>query len=332
MHGNDAWAVVLAGGDGVRLRTLARALYGTDLPKQFLPLLDGRSLLQATLDRISSRFDRERIVVVVGKAYRSLAEEQLRDHAIHLISQPRNLGTGPGILLPLAWIRGRDPDARIAIFPSDHHVPHPEPLLSGVQRALDSTRFDRVVLGVKADMPETDLGWIVSHHTGPALGPRAVLRFVEKPSRPMAEQLFRQGALWNTFLLVGKLQAMWSMAVRSRPRLASLFDTYGRSIGGLRETSVLDAVYAQAAPVDFSRDILQQAEGLGVVRVHGSGWSDWGSPERVLRALRGTTDHSRVLASIASGGNPARGGAGAERFGEAASQTRDLQTAEGALQ
>jgi mannose-1-phosphate guanylyltransferase len=137
-----------------------------------------------------------------------------------------------------------------------------------------------------------------------------VLRFVEKPPRPVAEQLLRKGALWNTFLIVGKLQAIWAMAVRSRPRLTSLFDTHARSIGGLREAAVLDEVYARADPVDFSRDILQQAEGLGVVRVHGSGWSDWGSPERVLRALRGTADHSRVLASIAAGGNPARGGAG----------------------
>jgi mannose-1-phosphate guanylyltransferase len=161
MHGIDTWAVVLAGGNGVRLLALARALCGTDLPKQFLPLLDGRSLLQATLDRISPRFDHQRIVVVVGDAY----------YAVHLISQPRNLGTGPGILLPLAWMRARDPDARIAMFPSDHHVPHPELLLDGVQRALDSTRFDRVVLGVEADLPETDLGWIVSHHIGHALGP-----------------------------------------------------------------------------------------------------------------------------------------------------------------
>jgi mannose-1-phosphate guanylyltransferase len=301
MHGEQrAWAVVLAGGDGVRLRTLARFLYGRDLPKQFLPLLDGRSLLQATLKRISGQFAPDRIVVVVGEPYHRLASRQLRDHAgVHLIAQPRNLGTGLGILLPLARIRAHEPDARIAIFPSDHHVRCPEPLLDGVRRSLGSTSFDRILVGVEPESPDTELGWIVPKLSRSSAGePHSVIRFVEKPSPPLARQLLRQGALWNTFLLVGKLRAIWDMVRTQRPRLASQFDRYADSIGRPEESVILESIYGESDPVDFSRDILERAGGLGVVQVRGAGWSDWGSPERVLRSLRGTPDHERILARI----------------------------------
>src|SRR5712691_5007185 len=119
------WAVVLAAGDGARLRPLTRLLYEQDLPKQFAVIEGGRSLLQSTLDRLAARFPAER-TVVVGKSQETVARHQLRDFAgVEIVAQPRNLGTGPGLLLPLARVRAREPGARVAVFPSDHHVPSP---------------------------------------------------------------------------------------------------------------------------------------------------------------------------------------------------------------
>jgi mannose-1-phosphate guanylyltransferase len=296
------WAVVLAAGDGSRLRPLTRRLYGEGIPKQFAVIEGERSLLQTTLDRLSSRFPQERTVVVVGRPHQALAREQLREYeGVDLVVQPANVGTGPGLLLPLARIRARDPTARVAVFPSDHHVSHPERLLDGVDRAFHSLdRASLALIGVEADRPATDYGWIVPEA---GIFPRdagiwAVRQFVEKPDRPLAEELLRQGALWNAFICVGRLGSFWTEARRHIPRSAERFDIYVDRVGRPGEEALLDRIYSGMTPADFSRDVLQQARGLVVAPVRHAGWSDWGSPRRVFESLRGMAKHRRLLARV----------------------------------
>src|SRR5258705_9990421 len=189
----------VGGGEVPRLKPLTRLLYGEDLPKQFAAIEGERSLIQVTLDRLAAQFAPERTVVVVGKPYESVARRQLRGYeGIDVVVQPRNLGTGPGLLLPLARIRARDRDARVAVFPSDHYVSHPKPLLEGVASALGAAqRTGLTLVGVQADRPETEYGWILpgDRASRSTTAIQVVRRFVEKPDRDLAEELLRQGAL-----------------------------------------------------------------------------------------------------------------------------------------
>ena len=99
------WTVVLAGGDGVRLRQLTRALHGEERPKQFAMIHGGRSLLQATVARAARWSAPEHIVVVVAEERESLARMQLREYGgVDVVAQPTNRGTGPGLLLPLSRV------------------------------------------------------------------------------------------------------------------------------------------------------------------------------------------------------------------------------------
>ena len=290
----DAWAVVLAGGDGTRLRPLARLLFRSELPKQYLPLLDGRSLLQATLRRIAPLFAPERTIVVVSESHLEVASRQIGPYGgVRLIAQPKNLGTAPGLLLPLARIQALEPKARIAVFPSDHHIPNPGPLLRGIANALRSRRHDRILFGVVPTEPVSDLGWIVPRPRQPvAETPVPAEALVEKPSRAVADDLYRRGALWNTFIMSGTLAAFWGMARRRVPRLVAPFDAYATTVGTTLERAALVALYSQLEPSDFSRDVLQGESGLATVLVRGTGWSDWGTPERLLRGLRETAGPS----------------------------------------
>lgn len=298
------WAVVLAAGEGTRLRSLTRFLYGEDRPKQFAVIEGERSLLQWTLDRIATRFPVERTIVVVGKAHEAVARQQLREYeGVDLIVQPRNVGTAPGILLPLARIRARDPGACVAVFPSDHYATHPERLLHGVDVALDAAdRSGLTLIGVEPDRAETEYGWIVPDGSAYSSTDRlwSVNRFVEKPDRPLAQRLLRQGALWNTFIICGRLSEFWAEARQRLPGSVRRFDLYVEGLGQPTEELLLEYIYRDMEISDFSRDVLQKTQRLAVVRVSDSGWSDWGSPRRVFESLRGSSEHRRLLARIAN--------------------------------
>ncbi len=288
------WAVVLAAGEGRRLSSLTAALYGSELPKQFAVIDGARSLLQATLDRIAPLIPPERTVVVVGQEHGTLARTQLRGYpGVDVVLQPKNLDTGPGILLPLARILATDPDARVAIFPSDHHVANPAPFLAATTAALSAAEAmpDLVALiGVVPDRPETEYGWILPGTQISELGDTAlrdVLRFVEKPAPDVAQGLLARGGLWNTFVSVAKLSALWGLAAQHLPTHAALFDVYAGACRADNEASVLQAIYAEMQPANFSRSVLERAESLSVLPVEGCGWSDWGTPERVFQSLAG---------------------------------------------
>jgi mannose-1-phosphate guanylyltransferase len=290
------WAIILAGGEGRRLASLTRALYGHELPKQFAVLAGNRSMLQATVERALQMTDERRVVVVVVREREGLAREQLGAWpGVKLLVQPRNLDTGPGLLLGLAWVRARDPGAPVVVLPADHHFARPEPLFAAVARASATTRDDPgvvVLLGAAADAPDSGYGWIVPGRRG-VTGMRSVARFVEKPDLPEAERLLRRGALWNTFIMVGSVDRLWELA---RAGMREHADAIAAAVP--RGARALDAAYEELAPANFSRSVLERAERLGVLRLDGAGWSDWGTPPRVFQSLEGTPEHDRLLARI----------------------------------
>jgi mannose-1-phosphate guanylyltransferase len=298
------YVVVLAGGDGRRLAPLMRALYGTDLPKQFAVLVGDRSLLQTTIERATALTVLDRILVVVTAHHEQLAVTQIAPYpGVELIVQPKNLDTGPGILLPLVRILARTQKARVIFLPSDHHVPNTEPISRALCGAADEVLHDRIaLLGVTPTAPEVEYGWIVR---GVRVGRTAgftVRRFHEKPTFPVARQLWRTGSLWNTFISAGSVHVFWELAQRHLPAHAAALERYAVAIDSLGEAQALVAAYNAMTAASFSRDVLSHANSLAVMPVSDSGWSDWGSPQRVFASLAGTENHDRLVARI--GGEP----------------------------
>lgn len=281
----DLWAVVLAAGEGSRLAGLTEKLYGSPLPKQFAVLAGRTSLLQDTVERIVPLVPPERIVVVVPDAFEALASAQLaRWEGVHLVPQPKNRGTGPGILLPLAHVLAEDPDATVCICPSDHAFGDAGALRRALRRAVKASRaFPMVAVGVRATRPETEYGWL---RLAPGEGHvHTVRRFVEKPDPGTAERLLAEGALWNTFLTVGRACDIWAASAHRMPEHAeALLDCVPvTSWHGRREVA---EVYAHFTDRNFSKEVLEREERLGAVELVDPAWSDLGSPDRVYAALR----------------------------------------------
>jgi hypothetical protein len=118
------WAVVLAGGDGIRLRDLTRKISGDSRPKQFCPIVGGTSLLSQTRARLALEplFPSDRQVFVVSRAHEQYyCQELINTDDSCIIAQPLNRGTGVAIVVALAHVMQCDPDAVVGFFPCDHY-------------------------------------------------------------------------------------------------------------------------------------------------------------------------------------------------------------------
>jgi len=136
------WAVLLAGGDGIRLRDLTFRIVGDNRPKQFCPIVGPQSLLNQTRSRLSPLFASERQVFVVSRPYQSFYEAELADAKQSIvIAQPVNGGTAIGILIALLQVMQSDPDAVIGFFPCDHHYSDEERFRSMVRSSPARSSF-----------------------------------------------------------------------------------------------------------------------------------------------------------------------------------------------
>jgi mannose-1-phosphate guanylyltransferase len=293
------WTIILAGGEGVRLRQLTRALHGEELPKQFAMIHGGRSLLQWTVARALRWSAPERVVVVVAAEREALARRQLMGHGVDVVAQPSNRGTGPGILLPLARIMARDPQARVVVLPSDHYVRDEARFEHSIRVATLACDDQVALLGAVPDHAETQYGWIVTGRTLAAQRGSVVNHFCEKPPAALAEHLLRQGALWNTFIMVGAARHFWALAGEHLHAALCHFERYRAAVDGPEEEAVLQQIYRCMPVSDFSRDLLQKASGLRAVPLEECGWSDWGTPERVLESLRHHDDYATLSRRLA---------------------------------
>jgi mannose-1-phosphate guanylyltransferase len=304
----------LAGGWGIRLRPLTRLVCGDERPKQYVTLTGSRSLLQQTLDRAALRIPAERTVVISLEAHASHLAAAMLGHGASVLLQPTNRGTGAGVLLPAHWIRGRDPDATVAVFPSDHLVVEGEAFMDHVVAAaafVDENPGRIVLLGVQPTDAETEYGWI---EPGPTLGHaggrsvRAVRRFVEKPSPDMARACLAAGACWNTFVFVAKASTLVEAGRQSVPGIHSRLEWMAHAAGRSTRSRAIRRVGATLPEANFSRDVLQNvAPMLAVTTLTDVTWCDWGSPHRVVASLErlgmrpAWLDHLTEPAAAASG-------------------------------
>lgn len=220
----------------------------------------------------------------------------------NVITQPRNRGTAIGILLPLLNILQRDSRARILLLPSDHHVRNEARLTAALQTAMAPTRFehaDIVLLGIEPDHADPELGYIVPEGTKHSTF-RAVSRFVEKPCAEEANQLIRQGALWNTFIIAADGAALLRLFERRCPDfVAKMRHLIQLEPKDSCPSDALAKLYDELPDIDFSRGILQgQERYLRVLAVPECGWSDLGTPERVVAALRDLDDCTPEPANV----------------------------------
>lgn len=292
---NDrTWTIILAGGEGERLRPLMTRWLGVHRPKQYCTFSGSHSMLHHTLERAERLTGVERTLVVVASHHEPRHWDRLASrHNKAIIAQPRNRDTAPGIFMPLTYIRERDPEATVVILPSDHFAHPQDAFLSSIRRAVRAAEIQPdklVLLGARPDTAETEYGWI---QPGISLGTidgqlmRRVTGFREKPDPNEARRLLRSGGLWNTMVIAVSLSTLCRLGRRCVPAVMKHFEDFAPSIGTDKEVQALDSLYDMLPSANFSTDVLQQAlDSLVVMELSGVLWSDWGSERRIVETLQ----------------------------------------------
>ena len=282
------WALILAGGEGTRLQSLTRMASGIAIPKQFCSLGHSGSLLHDAVTRARLVTSPERITVVVSEHHRRWWHGlDLRVPARNLFTQPSNRGTAQGILLPLLRILHRDPEASILVLPSDHYVSNELVLAASLREAMSEvirTPQEILLLGMVAEEADPELGYIIADGAGDV---SAVRNFVEKPDVATARALIARGGVWNSFIFAANGQSLLRRFEQTCPDLVGEMRQIVESVPPSAQMSRLAELYARSPSIDFSRDILQRStDSLRVLRVPACGWSDLGTPHRVIETVQ----------------------------------------------
>jgi mannose-1-phosphate guanylyltransferase len=282
----DLVALLLAGGDGKRLRELTSEIVGTPIPKQYCRLLNGISLLEAAISRVHLLFPRKCINVVINEDHLDLARDQVSAlPGANVFVQPLNRDTGPGMVFALFRLKRAYRDATVAVFPTDHYIDRNWAFITHVMRAINAIRSmpDKIgVLGVVPDRPETGYGYILpSESATTSDNAFNVECFAEKPNSATAQHIIARGGLWNTFIMVFKVSRMLELLQQMVPgefeKLLALHD----------HPEQAKKLYQTLEPWNFSTQVLARIpEHLLVFKVANVSWSDWGTRESIERTYR----------------------------------------------
>jgi mannose-1-phosphate guanylyltransferase/mannose-6-phosphate isomerase len=290
--------VVLCGGAGSRLWPMSRQL----LPKQFLPLVSEKSLLQDTVLRAARVAGAAAPVVVSNHEHRFLVAEQLQEAGVKpgaLILEPAGRNTAPAVTAAALHLRAADPDGLMLVLASDHAITDIDAFAAAVAEAARIARLGHLVtFGLTPTAPATGYGYIELGDALPgSLQGFRIRRFVEKPDLATAREYVASGRfLWNSGMFVFPVRLYLEELARLRPDILAATEAAVQRAARDLDFLRLDAAAFTACPAQSVDYAVMEKTGKGAVVKAEMGWSDVGSWSALWD-----------LAAKDAGGNVARG-------------------------
>ncbi len=290
------YALILAGGTGTRLWPRSRR----NRPKQLLPLLSKRTMLQETYDRIAPILAARRIFVITNEGYVETVREQLPDlPPDNVIGEPAGHGTAPAIGLGALRIQKDNPDAIMVSLHADHYIERADAFRQAILNAAQvAEQGNLVTLGIQPRNPETGYGYIHRGEMIETLGDQPVYRvakFVEKPNEETARRYVASGEYyWNSGIFAWQISTLLEEYEKFQPALHKQLDKIGRALGTPRAHSTLMRIWSSVPTETIDVGIMEKSQRAAVLPID-VGWSDVGSWATLLDLLPATLKSNVVV-------------------------------------
>lgn len=255
------YAAVLAGGSGTRLWPMSRA----GLPKQLIPFIDGKSLLQIAVDRLHGLVAPERQLICTGEKFRDVIAQAMPDFSDErIIGEPTGRDTLAAVGLTAAVAIASDPEAVIAIFTADHLIQPVELFQQRVEigyRIAESVPNSLVTFGIEPTSPATGYGYV---ELGEAMegfdDARQTVRFVEKPDAQTAEQYVQSGQYaWNSGMFVWRAATLLECIQQYKPDVHAGLMQISDAWGTDRQQAVLNNVFPTLEKISIDFAVMEPA-------------------------------------------------------------------------
>ena len=277
------WAVIMAGGRGTRFWPASR----NQTPKQFLALFGKKTLLEQTASRLGTAVTSDRRIAVTQKDNKSLVQRLLQLPRQQVIGEPVGRNTAPCMILAAFEISRRDPDAVIALLPSDHRIADPVRFRKALKAAFRSARSTGmpVTFGIRPTEPHTGYGYLemgVEDHRIGEFTIRRLKAFHEKPSKEKAERFLKSGRfLWNSGMFVWRADSLLDAA---REHLPEAF-LIAREISADRSLKAMNRLFPKMPNVSIDYGLMEKLKGRILTMPADFGWSDVGSWNALAQLL-----------------------------------------------
>ena len=250
-------------------------------------------MIQHTWKRAKALCPSQQIVTVMDQSHWGYVRTQLIQESLgRVVWQPENRGTGPGVFLPLSYIRSHDPNATVVLWPADHFVFPADPLIQLIRDAtalVQAQPQQMVLLTVPPQSREKDYGWVLPGGFFPHPGGihvREVRRFVEKPQDSQLAEIALEGGQWNTLVVIANVKTLWDAGRQCIPEVVMPLEKHAGGIGTSSEHQILSNLYRTMPTRNFSSDILSLIpQQLCMMELTGVYLSDWGRPERIQETM-----------------------------------------------
>ena len=286
--------VVLCGGSGTRLWPLSRQMF----PKQFVPLIDGKSLLQLTLERVKSLS--EIVMTVESDDHRFLVQDAAETAGVSVRHLLEPVGRNTAAAMAAAALAAPHAKTLLLFLPADHHIPDAELFVRTVQEGVAAAEAGFIVtFGITPTFPSSAYGYIEVLEvwgSDPKLKTLSVQRFIEKPDAARAQQLILQGHhFWNAGIFLVQAGTLIAALEQHAPDiLNAVRNAMSKSTQDGAFTRLDREAFTACRSESIDYAVLEQYDRVAMVPFQGA-WSDVGSWNAVAELFPTDADNNRIL-------------------------------------